>query len=737
MAREVIVHMVGNAHLDPVWLWHWERGSDEVLATCRAACELLDDVPEATFTRGEAWSYKQVFELDPGLFRRIKAHVAAGRWEVVNGWWVQADMNLPTEAGFAMSASMGHAWLKEHLDVADIPVGYSVDAFGHGAYLPRMFEQAGHRYYVFTRPHAKEMPLASNLFRWRSPDGHEILAYRLPNYFWEGPDLTPAVNLALEKGPRETGHVFSFFGVSDHGGGPTRACVNWILKHRDFAPGVKLEISSCRRYFAAVEGARETYPVVVGELNPHAIGCHSVCGTLKRAIRQAELSAIDADRILAQAGRKEEEARRELRQAWERICFNQFHDIFPGSAIRPAIDKAVEEVGAAQNIIDHAVYRVLRRDKRFAAGSRVKGHRVNMVNGTDLAWKGLSEFEVWMDWRPWDHHLVDEEGRVVPSQQESPVSIMGGAEWLKPIPHIIFPIEVEPMAHTALRMVKGKTEEKIELPCRFENGRLVNGRLSVGFGPEGIVSVLLASTGREVLGEPFKLICREDPTDTWGHGANSFAGAVRSIGQFGAPVLVEKGPLRTTVRLDGRVSQSRLTLFVSLHWNEPVVYLRLQTNYQEKFTVLKASLVPAGPIKTRTDRVAGGWIERATNGLEYPVHHATLVDSGAGKIGLALPDTFAADCTDRAVSATLIRNNVNALSPGEVVGPECLPLHDEYFGTDEGPQTLRFALALDERADKQPLESLLAALQRPLHVWDDFKKETRLEFFKTWNVTED
>src|SRR5216684_3478305 len=30
------VHMIGNAHLDPVWLWGWQQGADEALATFRS-----------------------------------------------------------------------------------------------------------------------------------------------------------------------------------------------------------------------------------------------------------------------------------------------------------------------------------------------------------------------------------------------------------------------------------------------------------------------------------------------------------------------------------------------------------------------------------------------------------------------------------------------------------------------------------------------------------------------------
>ena len=59
------VHLIFNAHLDPIWLWPWQAGLDEALATCRSACDRLDTHPDLTFSRGEAWVYSQVERLDP------------------------------------------------------------------------------------------------------------------------------------------------------------------------------------------------------------------------------------------------------------------------------------------------------------------------------------------------------------------------------------------------------------------------------------------------------------------------------------------------------------------------------------------------------------------------------------------------------------------------------------------------------------------------------------------------
>jgi hypothetical protein len=38
--KEKKLHMVGNAHLDPVWLWQWHEGFQEVKSTFRSALRL-------------------------------------------------------------------------------------------------------------------------------------------------------------------------------------------------------------------------------------------------------------------------------------------------------------------------------------------------------------------------------------------------------------------------------------------------------------------------------------------------------------------------------------------------------------------------------------------------------------------------------------------------------------------------------------------------------------------------
>ena len=91
----ISVHLICNAHLDPVWQWRWDEGASEALATFRNAVDILDEHPSLVFCHNEAVLYQWAERLDPALFAAIRRHVEAGRWAISGGWFIQPDVNLP------------------------------------------------------------------------------------------------------------------------------------------------------------------------------------------------------------------------------------------------------------------------------------------------------------------------------------------------------------------------------------------------------------------------------------------------------------------------------------------------------------------------------------------------------------------------------------------------------------------------------------------------------------------
>src|SRR6476646_761022 len=105
------VHMIGNAHIDQVWLWQWPAGYKEVRATFRSALERMDEYPDFVFTSDSSLFFAWVEEHDPPLFDRIRERIADGRWQVIGGWWLEPDCNIPSGESFVRHALYGQRYL--------------------------------------------------------------------------------------------------------------------------------------------------------------------------------------------------------------------------------------------------------------------------------------------------------------------------------------------------------------------------------------------------------------------------------------------------------------------------------------------------------------------------------------------------------------------------------------------------------------------------------------------------
>jgi len=135
--KDITVYMIGNAHIDPVWLWRWQEGLAEVLATCRSALDRMNEYPDFVFTRADAATYQWIEDSCPEMFEEIRRRVEEGRWSIVGGWWEQPDCNIPSGEAFVRHGLYGKRYFLDRFGV-DVVVGYNVDSFGHNAGLPQI-----------------------------------------------------------------------------------------------------------------------------------------------------------------------------------------------------------------------------------------------------------------------------------------------------------------------------------------------------------------------------------------------------------------------------------------------------------------------------------------------------------------------------------------------------------------------------------------------------------------------
>lgn len=322
------VDLLGNAHIDLMWLWRYPETIEVIKNTFNSALRLMEKYPDFKFAHGQAQSYVWMEEREPQLFAKIQDRVREGRWEILGGTWSQPDNNMPSGESLVRQYLYGKNYFREKFGV-DVAVGFMPDTFGHPASLPQILKKCGIRDYIFFRPFEGE-----KLFYWQAMDGSTVLAYRPPD--WYNSDITPEIGqlpLVTEKNFNVNASL-RCYGVGDHGGGPTERDVQ-LARQLDATIGYpRITFSNSRDYFDRIRPQTAALDTVADELNFVFEGCWTSQAMTKKYNRKLEalLPAAETFSVFAQQfGARYPQ--QELAKAWQCLLLNQFHDIFDGSGI--------------------------------------------------------------------------------------------------------------------------------------------------------------------------------------------------------------------------------------------------------------------------------------------------------------------------------------------------------------------------------------------------------------------
>ena len=106
------IHMIGNAHLDPAWLWRWQEGFSEIKATFQSALDRMNEFEEFTFTASSASLYEWIEENSPTMFREIKVRVKEGRWIIAGGMFSRTVIYLEESPLYAIPSIVRVTFMK-------------------------------------------------------------------------------------------------------------------------------------------------------------------------------------------------------------------------------------------------------------------------------------------------------------------------------------------------------------------------------------------------------------------------------------------------------------------------------------------------------------------------------------------------------------------------------------------------------------------------------------------------
>lgn len=673
-------HLIANAHLDPVWLWDWREGLNEGLITIRTILDLMDEDPDLTFIRGEAAIYQHVEEHDPASFARIEQMIAAGRWDVVGGTHVQPDTNLPATETLARHFTCSQRYFQSRFG-RTARAGWAADSFGHSGGLPEILAGAGIESFAFTRPAAGQLPLAKPAFWWEGIGGSRVLAYRPPAgwYGCERHEIKPRLDALLQAAREGDLHnVGAFYGLGNHGGGPTRRQLREIREWAEANPDVRVIHSGLHRFFDALREevagkAVDFLPMHHGEMNFCLRGCYSSVAKFKFAYRKAEAAVTRAECTDAAIAAAIERPAAALAEAWDAILFNSFHDILPGSSIERAFDDQIAWLGGAVHQCQRAELTALnalalRVDTTVPQPADDHPSAVAFLvwNPHPHKFNGHIELETTLDYRPiWDYVNKPDElpievrgpaGELLPFQAvATECNFMPNHPWRK---RVVVPVELPSLGWSVMSMgwVEGAQEPVRPVSAvRATDDSIENEHYKVT-ATAGGNAIHVSHHGRPLFGDAgLHAITVEDPWGSWGG-----MGEERESCDLSTVVdrwvidrveILERGPERAMLWILMTGGESRLELTVSLYRNRDAVDVAARVFWNERSRRLKL-VMPRGD-QAEFD-VPGGAVRRGPCG-EAPGGRWVRVENEQGGFGFASDALYNFDCKDGALRATVVR----------------------------------------------------------------------------------
>ena len=681
MPDQRTLHMIGNAHIDPVWLWQWPEGYQEVRATFASAIERMREYPEFVFTCDSVLYLAWVEEHDPDLFDAIAKRVADGRWQIVGGWWIEPDCNLPGGESFVRQALYSQRYLKEKFGVT-ATVGCNVDPFGHNASLPKLLRGAGIDAYVFMRPGPHEMALPGPYFWWEAPDGSRVLTYRIPHeYCSSGTDLGYQIDKSLAQLPPDAPDLMVFYGVGNHGGGPTKANLDSI-RRLDASGGLPtLTCSSPRDFFDAVTASGVDIPVHAGELQHHAVGCYSAHSGVKRWNRRAEnllaraekwasVGAVVADVHYPYAA---------FGQAWRQVLFNQFHDTLGGAAIEPAYVDSRDQYGHAVSLAGEAFNRAVQSvTRRIDVRPEPDMTPLVVLNPHPWPLRADVDFEFGGFAAP-GARAVDDLGEPVAVQRTRSRATVNG--WRR---RLVLAADVPPLGYRTYRIYPGP--DPTATPAGSDT-RLENDFVAIELDPAtGWVRSLRDKAGDvELAGTGGHAVVVDDPSDTWGHRVRAYD---KEIGTFAVRSvrLVESGPVRSVLRVTSEYGSSTLVEEYVLGARDRHVEVRVTLDWHERLKLLKLRFPTAVTSPCATFEIPYGHLVRPADGSEETAQAwvdvtGSLPDGRRGGLAVLNDGKYGHDVRGGSIGITAVRSPVYAWHEPKSLDPEEL-----YTYQDQGRQ---------------------------------------------------
>ena len=721
------VHLICNAHLDPIWQWEWEEGAAAALSTFRAAADLADQF-DYIFCHNEVTLYKYIEEYAPGLFARIKELIRKGKWHIMGGWYLQPDCNMPQGESFVRQIQVGHRYFMEKFGV-NPTTAINFDAFGHTRGLVQIIKKCGQDSLILTRAGCD--PIPAGQFWWEGFDGSRIKVNGVRQGY--NTPLGSAAEAIRNKANAQPDDVICvLWGVGNHGGGPSRKDLADIEKL--MAEGnMKILHSTPETFFAKID------PAVVHDKSLRTVmpGCYTTMSQIKLKHAELENTLFMVEKLCSAAAIRGliEYPEAELDEVVEDLLNAQFHDVLPGSSVR-----AGEENGL--RLLDHGllILNRLRARAYFAMAnaepSAAEGeYPVLVLNPNPYEWETevMCEFSLadqnWSDTDAYYPRVLDAEGNSIPAQlvkEESNLNL----DWRK---RICFRAKLAPLTLTRFSVYMDLQPKKVithpsgsdvivDLPAIGKHVEID--------GKTGLMRSYRIH-GREYIdqtkGGAFCPVFYKDNPDPWGMGGfqltamgsdpTPFTLMEEPDGMFKGmkPIqIIEDGDVYTGVECFFRCENTRIRVEYDIYRQTDAVDVKVDVFLADNDRMLKLAL-PLTPTGEYIGQTAFGTEPLYMDGRECVAQRFVAVRDGEKCISLMNRGTYASSWQDGVLSMSLLRGASYCAHP--INDRPIIPTDRYVKKIDMGERNFFFRLTA---APEEALERLALEFNVPAYACNVF-----------------
>ncbi|MEH2253994.1 alpha-mannosidase [Nostoc sp.] len=692
------IFLLGHAHLDLAWLWPVSETWNAAQNTFESVLKLQEDFPELIFCHSTPALYAWIEEHRPDLFEAIQAHVAAGRWEVVGGMWVEPELNLIAGESIVRQLLYGQRYIQEKFGKLSTIV-WVPDSFGFCATLPQFFANAGIEYFVTQKLRWNDTTKFDyGAFWWRSPDGSEIFSL-MSALIGESIDPVKMASYALEW-QAQTGLPESLWlpGVGDHGGGPTRDMLETAQRWQKSPFFPDLEFTTAEKYLQEISSQLTSQSKIQNPkskiqsptwndelyLEFHR-GCYTTHADQKRWNRRCENLLYQAELFatLATVSCGVTYPKVEIEAAWKLVLFQQFHDILPGSSITQVYTDAlpqwqqVEQVGT--KILQESLLAIA---SHITRSEPPKSDSLPIFVFNSLNWQRSEVVSVALPTQE-EWQIYDASGKQLVCQLSEPSTLLFLATEIPPVGYRIF--WLSPSSPTL-------QEAKATSPALLPDWILENEFLRVVIDPDtgDLSSVFDKTYQREVLSDPGNQLQAFKDSDQYWDAWNidpNYAQHPLPATNLQSIQWLEQGPVQSRVRVVRQLGESEFCQDYILQVGSPLLNIATTVNWQENHVLVKAAF----PLNIEADFAS---YEIPCGAIRRPTKPQTPAEQAKWEV----PALRWADLTVEDTQRNTAIPNPSCASSAPLVRPKIQNrygvslLNDCKYGYDSKPNQLRLTL---------------------------------------------